>query len=176
MLNTVLYSSASCRWDPGSTSDSDGYHIIHAAVCFPGVNCMPAIIREILRRRPDAASVTTTADVGAFLPALGLFLRHKASCRPLEIVEQLLQAYPAGISIRRQGRATDRDAVQQMWPSCACWQLARHRQCTPNRHPWLQPDAPSAIAGLVLTWSVSHKCCTMPTRTGSSADSDGTPA
>jgi hypothetical protein len=94
---------------------------------------MPAIIREILRRRPDAASATTAADAEQLPLHCACICAHDASLQALEIVEQLLQAYPAGISVIAQGALPIETAVAlgRMWSSCsACWQLARHRQWT----------------------------------------------
>jgi hypothetical protein len=63
---------------------------------FPEVNGMPAIIRDIETQMQPPPSLLMLEQ-----HCLGLCLRHKASSlQALEIVEQLLQAYPAGISIR----------------------------------------------------------------------------
>jgi hypothetical protein len=111
---------------------------------------MPAIIREILRRRPDAASVITLM-LEQYCLCIGPVpapTRHPR-CRPLRswssCCKHTLLASPSVIA---NGRATDRAAVQagRMWPSCSAgsWLLAAGSAQAVIGTLVLQPDALSA--------------------------------
>jgi ankyrin repeat protein len=86
--------------DPGSIdiTGRDGRHILHIAIItavHPKANGWAPIIRELLRRKPEAAA---SVDNKGFLPLHYACMRD--SSQALELVDQLLEAYPAGISIR----------------------------------------------------------------------------
>jgi hypothetical protein len=121
--------SASWEADPGSSTSWTALETMccSAAVRFPEINGVSAIVAEILRRSPEAASAV------AVLARMQLPLHYACESASLQACrswssccKRILLASPSVIA----STAPLEVAVQfAMWLSCsACWQRARRRQ------------------------------------------------